>query len=168
MQNADETVIPVDLSDTDIAFVTAKRKLEETRLAMTAEANYSLLKQGISIDTVPLAELVEELKNVENTYYKNLLEQGGAGATAENVKLFADTTDVVTSLKTMPAYTLGIKSADLSTLQGLHDAGSALEQNLKRANESYETLMTEPRRDLGDSITKAFQNVDDILGGLKS
>ena len=75
MQNADETVIPVDLSDTDIAFVTAKRKLEETRLAMTAEANYSLLKQGISIDTVPLAELVEELKNVENTYYKNLLEQ---------------------------------------------------------------------------------------------
>ena len=90
MQNADETVIPVDLSDTDIAFVTAKRKLEETRLAMTAEANYSLLKQGISIDTVPLAELVEELKNVENTYYKNLLEQGGAAATAENVKLFAD------------------------------------------------------------------------------
>lgn len=166
MQNADETVIPVDLSDTDIAFVTAKRKLEETRLAMTAEANYSLLKQGISIDTVPLAELVEELKNVENTYYKNLLEQGGAAATAENVKLFADTTDVVTSLKTMPAYTLGIKSADLSTLQGLHDAGSALEQNLKRANESYETLMTEPRRDLGDSITKAFQNVDDILEDL--
>ena len=161
-----ETVVTAEIGDTDIAFVTAKRKLEETRLAMTAQANYSLLKQGISIDTVPLAELVDELKNVENTYYKNLLEQGGAAATTENIKLFADTTDVVGSLKEMPAYTLGIRNADLSTLQGLHDAGSVLEQNLKRANESYETLMTVPRKDLGDSIQKAFRNVDDILADL--
>ena len=29
--------------------------------------------------------------------------------------------------------------------------------------ERYETLMTAPRRDLGDSIRKAFSNVDDIL-----
>ena len=161
-----ETVVTAEIGDTDIAFVTAKRKLEETRLAMTAQANYSLLKQGISIDTVPLAELVDELKNVENTYYKNLLEQGGAAATTENIKLFADTTDVVGSLKEMPAYTLGIRNADLSTLQGLHDAGSVLEQNLKRANESYETLMTVPRKDLGDSIQKAFRNVDYILADL--
>lgn len=164
--DAAETVVTAEIGDTDIAFVTAKRKLEETRLAMTAQANYSLLKQGISIDTVPLAELVDELKNVENTYYKNLLEQGGAAATTENIKLFADTTDVVGSLKEMPAYTLGIRNADLSTLQGLHDAGSVLEQNMKRANESYETLMTVPRKDLGDSIQKAFRNVDDILADL--
>lgn len=154
------------VSDTEIALVTAKRQLEETRLAMTAKANYALLKQGISIDTVPLAELVEELKNVENNYYKNLLEQGGAAATAENIKMFADTVDVVGELKTMPAYTLGIRSVDISTLNGLHNAGSVLEETMKRANESYETLMTAPRRDLGDSITKAFRNVDDILTDL--
>lgn len=164
--NTEETVIPAEMGDLDIALVTAKRKLEETRLAMTAQANYALLKQGISIDTVPLAELVDELKNVENTYYKNLLEQGGTAATTENIRLFADTEEVVGSLKTMPAYTLGIKDADLSTLQRLHDAGSVLEQSMKRANESYETLMTAPRKDLGDSIQKAFRNVDDILRDL--
>lgn len=154
------------VSDAEIALVTAKRQLEETRLAMTAKANYSLLKQGISIDTTPLAELVEELKNVENNYYKNLLEQGGAAATTENVKLFADTVDIVGELKTMPAYTLGIRTVDISTLNGLHNAGSALEETMKRANESYETLMTVPRKDLGDSIRKAFRNVDDILTDL--
>ena len=36
-----------------------------------------------------------------------------------------------------------------------------------QANESYETLMTAPRSDMGDSITKAFSNVDDILQDLQ-
>ena len=29
-------------------------------------------------------------------------------------------------------------------------------KRLKKANERYETLMTAPRRDMGDSIQKAF------------
>ena len=56
---------------------------------MSAEANYALLKKGISIDTEPLVQLVDELKNMENQYYANLLEAQGADATPENVALFA-------------------------------------------------------------------------------
>ena len=41
--------------------LTARRQLEETRLKMTSEANLSLLKKGISIDTMELSQLVEEL-----------------------------------------------------------------------------------------------------------
>jgi len=37
---------------------------------------------------------------------------------------------------------------------------------MEKAGESYESLMTEPRKDLGDSIQKAFTNVDDILDDL--
>lgn len=165
-QNAQAAVSEIEVSDTDFAFITAKRQLEETRLIMTAQANYALLKQGISIDTKPLEELVEELKNIENNYYANLLEQGGVPVTEDNVNLFAKTVDTVGELKIMPAYTLGIRNADISTLEGLHRAGSALENTLKKANESYETLMTAPRKDLGDSIQKAFRNVDDILEDL--
>ena len=33
---------------------------------------------------------------------------------------------------------------------------------LEKAGVQYETLMTAPRTDMGDSIQKAFRNVDDI------
>ena len=38
-----------------------------------------------------------------------------------------------------------------------------MQARMDAAGEAYETMMTEPRRDLGDSIQKAFRNVDDIL-----
>lgn len=37
----------------------------------------------------------------------------------------------------------------------------------KQASQAYETLMTAPRKDLGDRISKAFRNVDDILQDMK-
>lgn len=157
----------VEISDKGLALLTAKRQLEEVRLVMTKEANYALLKRGISIDTKPLEELVEELKNVENNYYKTLLEQGNIDASEENVTLFSDTVTTVSELKAMPAYTLGIPKAEISTLDSLHNAGTALQKAMEKAGESYETLMTAPRKDLGDSIQKAFRNVDAILTDLE-
>ena len=35
--------------------------------------------------------------------------------------------------------------------------------NIVKFNETFETVMTAPRKDMGDNITKAFRNVDDIL-----
>ena len=164
---AEETKgVSADDGTDDITLVTARRQLEETRLIMTTQANYALLKQGIEIDTKPLEELVEELKNTEKNYYAALLEQDGIEATTENVALYAKTMDTVEELAFMPAYTLAIPEADTDTLEGLHQAGSVLQETMKRANESYETMKTEPRRDLGDSLQKAFQNVDDILSDL--
>ena len=153
-------------ADRELRFLTAKRQLEETRLAMTAEANYALLKRGISIDTKPLVELVEELKNQENQYYANLLESQGVEATEENVAAFAETSEKLQAIKSVPAYVLGMPQADVSDIQGVYDHGTALKAAMERANQSYEPLMTAPRSDLGDSYAKAFQNVDDILADL--
>ena len=166
-ENAQIVSDEVEISDKGLALLTAKRQLEEVRLVMTKEANYALLKRGISIDTKPLEELVEELKNVENNYYKTLLEQGNIDASEENVTLFSDTVTTVSELKAMPAYTLGIPKAEISTLDSLHNAGTALQKAMEKAGESYETLMTVPRKDLGDSIQKAFRNVDAILTDLE-
>lgn len=153
-------------ADKELRFLTAKRQLEETRLAMTAEANYALLKRGISIDTKPLVELVEELKNQENQYYANLLEAQGVEATAENVATFAETSEKLQTIKSVPAYVLGMPQVDVSDIQGVYDNGTALKAAMEKANQSYEPLMTAPRSDLGDSYAKAFQNVDDILADL--
>lgn len=154
------------VSSEGIAFLTAKRMLEETRLAMTTEANRALLKQGITIDTKPLEELVEKLKEQESNYYAALLSEGGEVADASMAALFEETTQKVSDLKQMPAYLLGMRGRSLDTVNGLHEAGSALQKEMEKAGESYEALMTAPRKDLGDSIQKAFANVDDILTDL--
>ena len=147
------------LNDKELAFLTAKRVLEETRLAMTTEANRALIKQGISIDTKPLEVLVEQLKEQESNYYTKLLgEPTGA--------LFEETTQKVSDLKQMPAYVLGMRGYNLDTVNGLHEAGKVLQDTFDKAGESYEALMTAPRKDLGDNIQKAFANVDDILTDL--
>ena len=153
-------------TETGLRLLTARRQLEEIRLAMTAEANYSLLKRGISIDTEPLVKLVEELKNEENRYYAEILEARGAEGSEENTALFAETTKKLYDMKSVPAYVLGIQETNVSDINGAHSAGTALKAAMEKANERYEPLMTAPRSDLGDSIEAAFANIDDILTDL--
>lgn len=160
-----QTEVP-EYAQEDIKYITAHRQLEEIRLLMTAQANYSLLKKGISIETKPLEELVEQLKNMENDYYKNLLNSNGIAPTQENASLFAETVGKTAELKSVPAYVLGTGAAENYTVNLLHESGTALKAKFQRAGEAYETLMTTPRADMGDSIQKAFQNVDDILADL--
>ncbi len=150
----------------DLAFIKAKRQLEETRLVMTMQANYALLKQGISIETQPLEVLIEQLKEQENAYYTNLLNQNGIEPTQENVEAFSATMAKTEELKGVPANILGnIKTAE-DTIHTMHETGISRQAQMERAGEAYETLQTEPRKDLGDSIQKAFRNVDDILEDL--
>lgn len=133
---------------------------------MTSEANLSLLKKGISIDTMELSQLVEELKTQENEYYSRLLSGDGIAPKEADVALFRNVMDTSEALKAMPAYALGIHPVDETTLQSLYEDGAALKDTFEKAGERYETMMTAPRQDMGDSISKAFRNVDDILNDL--
>lgn len=157
--------VSIEMS-TNISFVTAKRQLEETRLAMTTEANYSLLKRGISIDTKPLEQVVENLKDLENQYYKDLMNQSGIEVTDEKVSILSTTTRYVEELKFQPAYILQLDSVE-ENLESLHRIGSELKISMDAALQSYETLWTAPRKDMGDSIHKAFSNIEDILKDLE-
>lgn len=149
-------------SATELALLTARRQLEEVRLAMTTEANYALLKKGIHIDTKPLEALVDDLKNQEEAFAREMLSDGKIQATDEKVALFTSTTKYISDLKGYPANVLGALDGG-ETIASLHEAGEALQNRYAKANESYETLMTAPRADMGDSIQKAFRNVEDIL-----
>ena len=149
-------------SEKGMALLEARRILEETRLSMTTEANYGLLKRGMEIEIKPLVQLVEDLKEQEQSYYRQLLEADGSEATADQIALFKETVETTGQLRTMPAYALGGELFD-GTLRGLHSEGTQLQSKMEAAGEAYETLMTAPRADMGDSIQKAFRNVDDIL-----
>ena len=146
--------------------VTAQRKLEEARLSMTAEANLSLIKKGVSIDTEPIERVVELLKQQENKYYGALFGESSVEASDDRVRMYNNVCDIFNQMKQQPAYVLTLESAD-DTVYELYTAGKAMKQSLEAAALGYETLMTSPRADMGDSISKAFQNVDDILKELQ-
>ncbi len=161
-----ERVAAGQYTSVQILLITARRQLEEVRLVMTVESSYKMFQQGISVDTSSMEELIHQLKEIENSFYKNLLQEGGVEATQANVSLFAETANKLEELKEMPAYALGARNMTVSTLEELHQEGGSMQQNFQQANERYETMQTQVRKDLGDSIKKAFGNVDDILNEL--
>lgn len=172
-QSGAETAV----SDNSLREIEARRQLEEIRLMMTQEANRHLLKNGISIDTTELSKLVEALKAAEENIRAALFKGESAEENAQMAQLYEETLTKTKQLGQMPAAVVGKMTAGAQgyTLAKLHQEGEELQNQFgegkqdnsqerrKQAAASYETLMTAPRKDLGDRISKAFRNVDDIL-----
>ncbi len=166
MQTAD--TIPED----DQRLLTARLQLEEIRLKMTTEANKHLLDSGFSIDTAPMEELISQLKTA-------ISQIGGevAGKAIDEITdvkpsnasyIMRMTMTRVSYIAEGPADIVGemadeFESASLYTISRRSES---LTLRFRQAGEGYEKMMTAPRADLGDSIRKAFRNVDDILKDL--
>ena len=157
-----------DLSKAEVNLdkkTSAHLALEEVRLKMSVEANFRLLKSGYQIDVAPLSELVENLNKVDSDRAKVLFGMGDEVILQNKEALFKETVQKVTEIPGLPAATIAMFTGQKAefTLNNVHKMGIALEESYKKANRSYETIMTAPRADMGDSIKKAFRNVDDIL-----
>lgn len=146
--------------------IQGRRLLLEVRLAMSAEANLKLIKRGYQIETAPMEELLEELKAAGEDLDKSLIQEEDAEAVKEKSTLFRQTLFTVENIRTAPAAVAAEISGE-DTLQTAEEKGKAKEAEYKKAEESYEALMTAPRKDMGDSLKKAFRNVDDILADLQ-
>lgn len=138
-------------------------QLEEIRLRMTVETNVKLLESGFSIDTAPIEETIEALKKAEQELAKQYFPQ----ETEPGVKYgqYKETTRLLQELPQLPVATIGSFAERLQsgTLVEFHAEGTQLANAYKLAGERYETIWTAPRADMGDSIKKAFANVDVLL-----
>lgn len=144
------------------------RSMQETRLQMTLEAAVTMVKAGVDINTSNLTDLVEELKQKEQQLLHAYFGEGTIEELEEKADIYGETIEAVDYLPKMPAQTIGvvIREAGETTLQSVSELGRSQEAILKEANRSYETMMTAPRRDMGDSYAKAFANIDAILEDL--
>lgn len=150
--------------------LSGRRQLEEVRLQMTVQANLYLIRRGFAIDTAELTQLVDALKSSEQHRQEVLFGGNSTGEISERAKVYEDTLAKVREIPHMPAALAGrithlirIDGTDSINLERVHAEGNILRSSYEKAGESYETLMTAPRSDMGDSIQKAFRNVDDIL-----
>lgn len=138
------------------------RLLEEIRLSMSVEANLRLLRSGYQIETAPLEKLVTRLKEAENSFARDFMGQVEEGEAKEKTSIYQETLETVQGIRTSPAAILTQVSEE-DTLKEIYAYGENRRMAYERAGESYEALMTSPRGDMGDSIQKAFRNVDVIL-----
>ena len=150
----------------EAGFITAKRQMEEIRLKMTAEAAGKMERKGIHVDISNLTQIVEELKQMEKEACRNVFDENNISYGQEQVDRMASALQAKEQIWQAPAAILGKtigQAADL-TLHNMSEIGkTAIQEELSK---NYEAVGTQVRKDLGDSMTKAFQNVDAILEDL--
>lgn len=153
---------------TEADFISAKRRMEEIRLSMTVEAARTMSAKGIDLDVSNLEKIVEDLREQERQARESLLMETGIPVTQGNAQVMADTVQAAKNVLSAPVELLGvtIEAGVSQTLGELSDSAVNLTAQYDKMEQSYEAVGTEVRRDLGDSITKAFRNVDDILEDL--
>ena len=170
------------LNTEDIAHT---RKIQEIRLSMTAEVNLELVRSGFAIDTAPIEELIDRLKAIEQEVaLKYFPETAGVTDHDDNApgmsigspedavaayRLMNAVNTAVTELGDAPASSLGVfvhRTGAEVAFGEFEEIALGEKERLRKAGESYEALSTEVRRDLGDSISKAFTSVDGLVEGL--
>lgn len=140
--------------------------LEETRFEMSAEVNLRLLRSGIQIDTSYVEKAVEDLKAANEQIAKVLFPD--RSNSLELYDLYKKTNDEVQEIKESPAAVVGAltKEFKVATLEDIFEKGTVLRSSYEKAQMTYEAVGTQVRSDLGDSIKKAFRNVDEVLKGI--
>ena len=144
--------------------IAARKTLEEVRLKMTVEANIRLLRSGYSIDTAPMEELIKLLDQAEGEWESSLF---GTKNAQQKAVLFREATEHIRELPRLPLVTIGkFSSLQEATISEIVEEGRSIKQQFESVKQSYEAIMTAPRPDMGDTIKKAFRNIDDILNDM--
>lgn len=139
-------------------------QLQEIRLQMTVSVGAYLLRNGIQVDTRELGLLVDDLKFAVAQKNEILFQQGSVEGNEKAAEIFEQSDKVLKDLPNMPAALVGSISVRSSfTLNIAYEQGASMRLAYEAAGEKYETLMTAPRADLGDSIRTAFRSVDTLL-----
>ncbi|SDB37153.1 hypothetical protein SAMN02910298_01793 [Pseudobutyrivibrio sp. YE44] len=160
-----EEVMNMDVND--LQSITAQRQLTEIQLTMTVEATFTMMKNGIDVNTNDLSDLLDKLKLQETNLLQILMKAENKEATNNNVNLFKQVMNEMAEISQAPAATLGrFSNINAETFSYVHEVSVSVTAEYSRMEMTYEAVGTEVRRDLDDNINKAFQNVDDILADL--
>lgn len=160
----DEVAKSAELPDELFETVSMQRRLEEARITMLRDANAVIDENGFEINFEELEANLESLKALEDSLCRRVLTEAGIEADTDKVNIFKETLDTVWEISGFSSFVLADTFEIRSELDlaGFAEAGRT--SRGRNAEESYEALMTKPRRDMGDSIKKAFANIDEILG----
>ena len=158
--------------DSERKILSNRLHLEEARLYMSADANRKLADSDFSIDLEPMEKVIErikeELRDLSDNEMGRVIDEKTAVTPENKATIFSMTMKSVDIISQGPADVTGaiLDHIESATLTEISKISQDLTRKFKAASEGYEKMWTSPRTDLGDSIKKAFRNVDDILADL--
>lgn len=156
------TTVVEGMSDMQVEEVMAKRYVAEICLKMTTQSVMNMRQKGIDINTAPLEQVVEELRNEENAVYTT----GAAGDVSDDeLSLLQETMQQKADIANAPASLIGrtVRQQNLLTLNELHAAASSETYGRQQYGQLYEMVSTQVDASYGDSIQKAFASVPNLL-----
>lgn len=135
------------------------RLLLEAKILMTSKSAMNLAKTGIEIDITPIEELVDKLKQSELDLVNKEATRNDK-ITIEQLDIYTETNAALYSMRYAPVMITG-QIAEGTTpynIQNIASDGEAMRLAMNNAGKAYETLSTQVRTDLGDSVQKAVDN----------
>ena len=152
--------------------LTQRLQLEESRIKMSAEANSKMADKNFEIDLKPMEKFVElikeELKSLSGELAGRIIDEKTQVNAENKAYIFSMTMTRVDIIKQGPVDVTGamLDHIETASLLEISSVSFDLTQKFRAAREGYEKMETAPRADLGDSIKKAFRNVDERLADL--
>ncbi|MBQ8731134.1 MAG: hypothetical protein IJY81_08155 [Lachnospiraceae bacterium] len=142
------SVQAIEFDENNSIHISYYRQLEETRLMMTSKSAIMLVEKGIDIDLEEMSKLVESLKELEMQEYS---------ASYEEVDKALELRHTFNEVANLPMYAIGAnRDIFAQTAVSLYESGTTIKMQMAVA--SYETMRTEIRYDLKDSLKKAIDN----------
>lgn len=163
---SDERSILLDGLSVDAETIKIKRQLAEIQLKLTKESASRLAGKGIDIDTQPLEQVIDSLKQVEKEIYESTLRMTDTPPTDENIAKMERIYDQVNKLlpTTYQAYHDIIQNKSDFTIDTVANANSAA---ISKMLDDIETFATVPSAKYGDSFRATLnREIEGVLQDL--
>ena len=153
-------------SEYDDEIAKAQATMEQIRISMSITSNYRMLKLGIDVKSIAINELVNVQKALEDDTARTLFgNEDDIDTVKAKSELYVQSKQAVLEIPFLPAASIGeaLSEGGYLTVGYVYKAGLAMKAQFDKMGQTYEAVGTEVRADLGDSIKKAFGNVDELL-----
>lgn len=154
-----------DKDNIEDTYTQKNKVLVEARAILTAGSLFMMQKAGISISYTEITVMIDMSHGANASYADSVFALDNYLPADDERKLLTHTIEVMSGFKSLP---IGVAASIYNqtieyTPQAVYDEGQLLAARYKLASITYEAVGTEVRSDLGDSIIKAFRNLDELL-----
>ena len=152
--------------DSDEQIYTQKSKvLVEARAILTAGSLFMMQKAGVSISYTEITVMIDMSHANNATYAEQLFALDDYIPADSERELLTRTVEIMSGFPSLP---IGVAASLYNgtieyTAEAVYEEGQLMASKFHMASMTYEAVGTEVRSDLGDSITKAFRNIDELL-----
>lgn len=144
----------------------------EARAVMSRGSLLHMSHLGIDINLTELGRLVDKVKENEQNVALQIIKSTNAGLenaqmNHENVTMFSQSVTAIYEMSRAHVGFVGtldikVESSEVNVTSTLSEAAQ-IARNYQSMTDTYEAVGTKVRTDLGDSISKAFSNIDELL-----